>query len=248
MTIFTPTSSWHPSSDARGSAGDEFLAASITTRNWYVNAIRGSAKCKAVFVLILLVIKEPLVWEASPFPIHLYLYLKKLSFSRARQQILLINCCHILAPNYITSYSNPLHYNKKQYDTKSLSREFMTPWRLLDPLNPINTISHIKHTPYYVLQLWAAGFHQGSHFPCQGGTSSAGGPGSAYWKPLYLQPGACHSFTCGEGFVQWFICSLLTEPRQKTAPLWLKPFFQASFKTQSFKKLDLGWNEMLCWT
>lgn len=33
MTIFTPTSSWHPSSDARGSAGDEFLAASITTRN-----------------------------------------------------------------------------------------------------------------------------------------------------------------------------------------------------------------------
>lgn len=151
MTIFTPTSSWHPSSYARGSTGDEFLAGSITAHNWYVNAIRDSAKCKAVFVLILLVIKETPVWEASPFPIHLYLYLKKLSFSQALQQILLINCCHILAPNYITSYSNPLHYNKKQYDTKSLSREFMTQWRLLDPLNPIKTVSLIKHTPYYAL-------------------------------------------------------------------------------------------------
>lgn len=33
MTIFTPTSSWHPSSHARGSTGDEFLARSITIHN-----------------------------------------------------------------------------------------------------------------------------------------------------------------------------------------------------------------------
>lgn len=207
MTIFTPTSSWHPSSYARVSAGDEFLARSITAHNWYVNAIRDSAKCKAVFVLILLVIKEPPVWEASPFPIHLYLYLKNLSFSRALQQILEINCCHILAPNYITSYSNPLHYNKKQYDTKSLSQEFMTQWRLLDPLNPIKTVSLIKHTPYYAVQEQAAGcLLPGPLLPVQGRCEE---------RVCASCLAQVRSFSCGGGFLQsfYFLSCLLRQKK-----------------------------------
>lgn len=139
------------------------------------------------------------------------------------RQILLINCCHILAPDSITSYSNPLHYNKEQYDTKSLSPGFMTQWRLLDPLNPIKTVSLTKHTPYYALRRRAAGCllpglllpvpgRYEEHVPTMESPRKARG-----WRGLCAARLArVGSFSGGEGFVPSSSpLSLLTKPRQK---------------------------------
>lgn len=135
----------------------------------------------------------------------------------------MINGCHILAPDSITSYSNPLHYNKKQYDTKSLSRGFMTQWRLLDPLNPIKTVSLIKHTPYYALRWRAAGcLLPGLLLPVQGRYEehvlTMESPLKAWGRHSLCAIHLAHigSFSCGEGFVpSSFPLSLLTKPRQK---------------------------------